>query len=102
MKPKITDVFNKFAGREVAVIETPYKQHLKHAGITVEGISTEFAPNEPTIAEMEKAAKDNGFTLRLWLPDGAGTCDYRTDRINAHVEKGADGKYRVSKNFDIG
>jgi hypothetical protein len=28
--------------------------------------------------------------------------DYRTDRVNAHVDKGADGKYRVGNTFNIG
>jgi hypothetical protein len=31
----------------------------------------------------------------------AGTSDHRTDRVNVHVNKDADGKYRIGS-FDIG
>lgn len=31
-----------------------------------------------------------------------GTMDYRTDRVNTHIEKAPDGKWRVGPRFDIG
>jgi hypothetical protein len=97
----VTSIFNKFAGREIAVVET--QQTLDIGGETYTFNEVDFAnPNDPTIKAMEKAAKDHGLHLRLWLPGSAGTADYRTDRVNAYVEKAADGKYRVTSKFGIG
>jgi hypothetical protein len=79
MANNITEIFNRFAGKEV-----------------------QPDANDPTLRAMQKAASDNGFKLRIWFPGTMGTMDYRTDRLNAHVDKGADGKYRVSSRFNIG
>ena len=40
--------------------------------------------------------------LRVWWDGIMGTMDFRTNRVNAHIEKEADGKYRVSNRFNIG
>lgn len=80
MDKKIAQLFNKFAGREIPI--------------------TNDIPS--VIREMEKTARDNGLELRVWYPGSDGTADYRTDRVNAHIEKGTDGKWRVSNKFDIG
>jgi hypothetical protein len=78
MAQDITTLFNKFAGKEVI-----------------------DSDKDPVLKEMAKLAKANGFQLRVWFPDSAGTMDHRTDRINAHVEED-NGKYRISSNFSIG
>jgi hypothetical protein len=79
MTQNITEIFNQFAGKEV-----------------------QPDANDPTLLAMKKAASDNGLKLRVWFPGMISTMDYRTDRVNAHVGKGADGKYRVSGRFNIG
>jgi hypothetical protein len=99
MKKDITAIFNKFAGKEIRVVE---KTHT----ITIEGKAytearAELGQREPTVAAMKKLASDHGLTLSVLLPGQISTTDYRTDRINAHVEKDADGKYRIKK-FGIG
>jgi len=83
MAQDLTKLFNKFAGKEIPV---------------------SFASNrrDPTLEEMENLAKANGLILRVWFPDTLGTMDLRNDRINAYVNKEADGKYRVGNNFKIG
>lgn len=102
MKKDVSAIFNKFAGREVEV-----KEVTIHCGSGRSPYHTitecNFAHNpEPLVQEMEKTASDNGLTLRVWLPGIVGTMDYRTDRVNAHIEKETDGKYRVSSRFNIG
>lgn len=82
MNQKITDLFNKFAGKEV--------------------LSPIMSMPDPVIAEMKQLANDNGLKLRVWFPNTVGTMDYQPDRVNAHIEKGADGKYRVSNRFNLG
>lgn len=81
-KSTLLHLFNKFAGREVL--------HPMAMGI------------DPTIQEMQRVAWDNGLVMRVLLPGAVGTKDVRTNRINVHIEEGADGKYRVSNRFNIG
>jgi hypothetical protein len=81
MEKDITSLFNKFAGKE-----------LRH-------------PNtydiDPVQEEMAKIAKDNGLRLRVWFPGSIGTCDYDLSRVNVHVNRDPDGKYRI-KSFSRG
>ncbi len=101
MKPidesELGAIFNKFAGREV-----PMKAEIrKVAGYTFREIEPALNP-DPVLTEMEKEAGLHGLSLRVWWDGVAGTMDYRTNRVNAHIEEGADGKYRVSSRFNIG
>lgn len=94
--------FNKFAGREVGVTETPFKTEFKNLGITYEGVRVEINKDDPAITELTAAVKAVGLHLRLWLPDTMGTMDYRLDRLNVHVRKEDDGKYRIQKDMGLG
>jgi hypothetical protein len=90
-------IFNKFAGKEVPMQEEKF---------TIRGKTyTQVKPaddKDPVINDMNAAASANGLKLRLWWPGMAGTMDFRTDRVNAHIEKAPDGKWRVSRDFHIG
>lgn len=93
----VSDIFNKFAGREVPM----NSRTVKVAGYTLHEIQPALNP-DPVLTEMKDEAKKHGLTLRVWWDGIMGTMDYRTNRVNAHIEKEADGKYRVSNRFDIG
>jgi hypothetical protein len=97
----VSEQFNKFAGLEVAVTEKPYK-HTFRSGRTVEGVSVVLDENDPVVKELNDAVAAAGLHLRLWLPDTMGTCDMNMSRVNAYVEKEADGKYRLQPKFSIG
>jgi hypothetical protein len=100
--PSITQIFNKFAGREIPMIETSRTIDIGGKAYTIDDVKFADA-NDPTVQEMKKTAEDHGLHLRLFWPSHSmGTMDYRTNRVNAHIEKGADGKYRVSSQFSIG
>ena len=101
MNKHITDVFNQFAGREIPVVESQHTSTFAGKPYTFDEV-TLANPNDPTLQEMQKVANDNGLQLRVWLPDSMGTDDWLPNRVNAHVEKAADGKYRVSNKFDLG
>jgi hypothetical protein len=99
MSPKrdVTHLFNKFAGREVPMKEEPFTVR----GRTYTQVKPVNSP-DPVIDEMRDEAQKNGLKLRVWWPGVAGTCDFRMDRVNAHIEQAPDGKWRVSNKFDLG
>jgi hypothetical protein len=101
-KPNITAAFNKFAGKEVPMLEETKTMKLSHLGDYTYTEVKPANPNDPVLDAMQKTADKNGLSLRVWWPGLAGTADFRDDRVNAHIEKGTDGKWRVSPKFDIG
>lgn len=93
----VTALFNQFAGREVPMREDSFTfkgREYKQLDLADR--------NDATVRELEQHAKDNGLSLRLWWNGVAGTADYRLDRVNAHIEKEADGKYRIAPRFTLG
>lgn len=103
MRPPKTDLskkFAKFAGREVNAVEKT--QNVK-IGDTVYPITeVRLGKDDPAVTELVAAVKAAKLELRLWLPGMMGTMDYRLNRLNAHVEKGTDGKYRIGSSFTLG
>lgn len=100
MEKDVSKIFNKFAGREIEMVET-----TKRYGSRIRGIYKELSlkdPCDPTLTEMAKVAKENGLTLRILWPGLAGTMEMRPDRVTTYIEKQLDGKYRISNRFDIG
>ncbi len=88
-------VFNRFAGKEIQVIENPKALNVGKETYTL--IDVRPAKSEPTLKEMKKTAKDNGLSLRVFFPGTAGMMDYnRKDRVNVYVGRAPDGKYRVA------
>jgi len=98
MSPKrdISRIFNKFAGREVNMTEETYT--VKGRTFTQVKLDT----SDPVIKEMRDEAGKNDLKLRVWWPGVTGKPDARADRVNAHIEKHSDGKWRVGSQFDIG
>jgi len=97
----VSSLFNKFAGREVPMVERSSSFQKGGKTYTVPVILLECG-NDPLLEEMKKVAKDNGLTLRLWWKGRMGTMDHRLDRVNVHIEKCPDGKWRIGKNFNLG
>lgn len=98
----LTAIFGQFAGREVALIEKEYEYKSKHAG-TIKVTQLELAnPQDQVLEDMKQTASQNSLYLRVWWPGIMGTMDYRTNRVNAHIEKSADGKWRVANRFELG
>ena len=95
---ELSKIFNKFVGKEVKMNEVVHNRP-RIGSYTQVSLADE---NDPTVVSMRKAAEKNGLKLRLWWPGIMGTMDYRTDRVNAHIEKETDGKYRISNRFNIG
>lgn len=103
MRPANTDLskkFAKFAGREVNAVEKNFD--YKIGDTTYPMTEVHLAKDDPAVAELNAAVKKANLSLRLWLPGMMGTMDYRLNRLNAHVEKAADGKYRIGSSFTLG
>ena len=97
----VSNQFNSFAGKEVTVTEKPWTRTSKYLG-EISGVSVILDNNDPVVKELNDAVTAAGLHLRLWLPGTMGTMDYRLNRVNAHVEKESDGKYRIQPNFNLG
>ncbi|TAL38956.1 MAG: hypothetical protein EPN97_03190 [Alphaproteobacteria bacterium] len=101
MRRDVSGIFNKFAGREVPMHEETKTMRI---GCVIKKLTAVSLadPADPTLKEMSDEARKNGLQLRVLWPGKGYTDDYVRTRVNAHIEKGTDGKYRVSRKFDIG
>lgn len=101
MNHDVTSIFNKFAGQEIAIIER--ESEVKIGKETYRLPEVTFAnPQDPLLTGMEETAKKNGLHLRIWLPGTMGTMDIRMDRVNVHIGKDMDGKWRIGRQFTLG
>ncbi len=99
----LSKIFGRFAGREVDMREEVQELDLPALGIKAKiPVISPANPNDPVFEEMRTEAQKHGLTLRLWWEGVVGTMDYRTNRVNATIEKNGDGKWRVSSRFNIG
>jgi len=96
----ITQKFNSFAGKEVDVIEADGYLSINGNGLSFG--RRRVLDEDPTVQEMRAVAEEHGMVLRLWFSKAVSSCDYRTDRLNAYVVKGRDGRYRIGKDFHVG
>ena len=97
----VSKIFNRVAGREVPMNE---EQKTMRIGCVIKKFTSVSPanPDEPVFKEMAEEAKKNGLTLRALWPGKGYTDDYVRTRVNAHVEKGKDGKWHIANKFDIG
>lgn len=98
--PKLTKLFNKFVGKEVPMIEKKVPANIGCRIVETTQVSP-ADPKDPVLEEMKKTAEENGLKLRVWWPGVSGTKDLRNNRVNAHIAKASDGKYRVTDDFQI-
>ncbi len=96
----IAKIFNKYAGKEIRVDETYVFLSFGKRNYAYGDVKP--AKDDLVLKAMKRAARENGYTLRVWFSESSRSCDYRKDRLNVHITKGEDGKYRVSDKFTIG
>ena len=100
MKKNITQLFNKFAGREVPMSEGT----LTLRGGTVIPDVRLADSNDSTIKEMEKVAHDNGLMIAFYWAGCPGLPSFSfppEKYVIANIEKESDGKWRVSKKLAL-
>lgn len=98
---QLSQLFGKFAGRAVNAREETHKLQLKNLG-DFDITEVHIDPQDPAVAELAAAAQAAGLELRLWTPGSVGTMDFVVTRLNAGVEKAADGTFRITNNFSLG
>lgn len=97
----VSHIFNKFAGQEIRMTEK--KINIKIGKDTYPHTQIEPAdPKDPLITGMEETAKKAGMSLRLGWPGVMHTPNVKMNRVNARIEKGDDGKWRIGKKFMLG
>lgn len=116
-KKDITRLFNQFAGREVRMREIvhewrdvdvrPEEQRKKKPLPLRRCSEWDLADqNDPVITEMEQVAKSNRLFLKVWWPGKPGRAEnyayINPQRVTAHIERGNDGRWRISHRFKIG
>lgn len=93
---QLREIFDAFANRAVEVIgnkNTPPMPGFKAA--------VKLDPQDAAVTELRAAVQALGYKLRIWLPNGIGTMDYRTDRVNVRISPDMNGVYRMG-GFRIG
>lgn len=87
--------FDKFVGRKVLVIETSHTMFLRALNKDIDYLECNLDPSETVVADLEKESGNSN--IRVWLPGTMGTMDYRSDRLNIHILKQADGSFQVDR-----
>lgn len=90
-------LFGHLVGKEVRITETPHRIGDSEA---IEYSQPD--PDDPVIREIREIAARRGMRLRLQWPGMMGDTSMRGSRMNLAVEKGDDGKWRVSDDMHFG
>lgn len=102
---KLSALFSKFSGKELAVNITPVHAEEAKRGVP-HVVTVSLDLGEPAIVAMTKAAAEKGLDLRVNFGDEANriVCGKTPskDCVNVYIEQSPDGKYRVGKKFKIG
>lgn len=91
---KLADIFAKYAGREVETYTNPAPANR--------GAVERLDPQDATVAALRAELEAEGVSLRLWMPNGIGTMDYKPNRMNVHVGPDGQGVYRLARTFRMG
>ncbi|HEX2557571.1 MAG TPA: hypothetical protein VHK86_04555 [Nitrososphaera sp.] len=100
----IKHLFNKFAGREIETKEA-YMGACCSCRSCERLVDAPVNPQDPLIEEMKTSANDNGLQLIVYSQSvpvhwGAVPQPFK-GHLEVHLEKGGDGKVRVSNNFQV-
>ncbi len=94
--PSLIAQFNSYAGREVYVHEKQ-KFFMGH-GYTERTLFM----RDPVIKEMAKEAKAEGLDVKFWMPDEKNTLKQSSKRLNVHIARDEEKKWRIQSNMSLG
>jgi hypothetical protein len=99
-REKMVKIFGRFMFAEVPLVEETktYKIGGKEHTYNNIGLQDE---NHPVLVDLRKTAKECGMTVRVWWPGMIATMELDRDRLNVHIEKSADGKWRIAERMNL-
>jgi hypothetical protein len=101
---KTREYMVKIFGRFM-LAEIPMKEEMRvvpFAGQQVQIEEVSFAdPKHPVLEDLRKTAKECGLNLRVWYPGMVATMELDTNRLNVHIEKHSDGKWRIAERMNL-
>ena len=96
----LAEIFGRFAGQEVALTE--HRHTMTMGGKVLEFTDTSLAPGgQPAVTGLRDEAARLGLQLRIWIPGMVATTELNPNRLNVHVEKSSDGRYRISERMSM-
>ncbi len=99
MRMDLSQEFARFAGREVKATVTPGARFVSR-GVSLQNLdSITIDEKDPTVVELAKAARKAGFYLQIHAIGYQYDQHLRRDLLNAYIEKGEDGTFRLSPKF---
>lgn len=87
---KLDAKYDQFIGTVVHVEESTYERN----GETYPHYDID--DDQEALKGLFVEAVKNSYKTRVWLPNRLGTCDYRLDRLNVHIEKQKDGTWTIA------
>ena len=94
--------FNKYAGKEINVLEKKESYTSRRTGETTAYTSYALDREDSVTAAMIADIKASGARVRIWLPDTMGTMDHQPGRMNIRIDKNDSGKWRINPQFRMG
>jgi hypothetical protein len=96
MSHDLSPLIQQFLNQKVEVTE--HRRTFQLGGKPYTFTEVEYVESDRTITALKTAAGGEGLYLRVFTPGTMGTTDWRTDRLNAYVEKSPDGShYRIDR-----
>ena len=92
--PDVMMIFNQYAGVEIAGKDCTF-QGRRPRKIRIPDSS------DATLKTLTEAFEQKGLTVRVIAPGQFGTDDFKPDRVNVHLERTTEDKFRVT-NFTLG
>jgi hypothetical protein len=94
---KLTEIFGRFVGREVALIEKPYEAKGRSGTYLV------LPDNDSTLTSLKAVAGEHGLDMRVCFPGGPNADDMMDpERLNVTLLQDQAGAWRVAPRFNIG
>lgn len=93
-------IFGRFIYAEI-----PIKEEIRtvpFAGQQVQIEDVRLADtNHPVLQDLRKTAKECGMDVRIWHPGMIATMEFNANRLNIHIEKSSDGKWRIAEHMNM-
>jgi len=99
-REKMVKIFGRFMFAEVPMVEEQRIHTIDGKDYPYENIRL-ASENHPVLEDLRNTAKECGMNVRVWWRGMAATMELNMDRLNVHIEKSADGKWRIAERMNL-